>query len=131
MTVKWKCFLVNERPKPGDDNYKPGAMWFGERFDDLDKYLYWPSKEFLASTRRPLYVLLPSNTKWLELFLLDMAPSSDESGGWTYTGTPPEVTLSPSINCVGRYHGFIQNGYVTADCEGRRFPEMEKYGVPA
>lgn len=33
-------------------------------------------------------------------------------GGWTVSGVPPNITVSPSINMVGRYHGFLQNGVI-------------------
>jgi hypothetical protein len=41
--------------------------------------------------------------------------------GWLVTGTEPLITLSPSINIVGSYHGWIQNGIITDDCEGRKY----------
>lgn len=40
---------------------------------------------------------------------------------WTVTGEWPNITVTPSINSVGRYHGWIQNGVITDDCEGRKF----------
>lgn len=41
--------------------------------------------------------------------------------GWVVTGEIPLITLSPSINIVGSYHGYIQNGIIQEDCEGRKF----------
>lgn len=29
---------------------------------------------------------------------------------WNVTGEPPEITVTPSINDPGRWHGFITNG---------------------
>jgi hypothetical protein len=49
-------------------------------------------------------------------------PSTGGGAGWTRTGTPPNVTASPSINYEGEYHGWLQNGVLTDDCEGRVFP---------
>lgn len=31
---------------------------------------------------------------------------------WSRTGTPPKVTASPSIHFPGRYHGWLQNGFL-------------------
>lgn len=46
---------------------------------------------------------------------------SSGGGGWTVQGEWPNVTVTPSINCVGVYHGYIQNGQITEDCDGRKF----------
>lgn len=40
---------------------------------------------------------------------------------WTVNGDPPNISVSPSINAVGDYHGWLQNGVLSDDCEGRRF----------
>lgn len=45
---------------------------------------------------------------------------------WTITGEIPTVTATPSINCVGIYHGFVTKGIVTDDCEGRKFDDYGK-----
>jgi hypothetical protein len=51
-------------------------------------------------------------------------PSSGGGPGWTRTGEPPNVTASPSINyAMGAlgYHGWLQDGVLTDDCEGRTY----------
>lgn len=40
---------------------------------------------------------------------------------WSVSGDLPNVTVTPSINMVGVYHGWIQNGVITDDCDGRTF----------
>lgn len=89
--------------------------------------------------RRPLIVLLPGRNS----FLLDGCCFSGDCsrcnqpreacrcpgeytskgyyGGWAVKGTPPNITVHPSINMNGRYHGFIKDGVITDDCEGRKF----------
>lgn len=42
--------------------------------------------------------------------------------GWKVTGAAPKVTVYPSINFDGRYHGWLKNGVISDDCEGREFP---------
>lgn len=72
-------------------------------------------------TRDPLVVRLPGGTD----FCVDgptFSAGQRGSGGWTVTGEPTAITLSPSINIGGSYHGWIQNGVITDDCEGRTFP---------
>jgi hypothetical protein len=45
---------------------------------------------------------------------------------WAVTGEMPNVTAQPSINFVGTYHGFVQNGQVTDDVDGKRFDDYGK-----
>lgn len=70
-----------------------------------------------------LWVLLPGRS----LFCVDTAAYDETRGhhgeGWKVTGTPPTITVTPSINCIGSYHGYIRDGVITDDCEGRTFPE--------
>ena len=65
-----------------------------------------------------LYVRMPDGE--------DFSPTLNYGGGekWSMVGTPPAITVSPSINCVGSYHGWIRAGVLTDDCEGRKFPQF-------
>jgi len=40
------------------------------------------------------------------------------------------MTITPSINVMGHYHGWVRAGYITDDCEGRSFPKAPRR-VPA
>lgn len=77
--------------------------------------------------RPPIMVLLPqrySTGPGLQEFCVDGQCHNGERGyydGWTVSGTPPQITVSPSINMVGSYHGYLQNGVVTDDVDGRKF----------
>jgi len=51
-------------------------------------------------------------------------PGYPTSNKWTVTGEIPNVSATPSINCVGSYHGWVRNGIVTDDCEGRKFDDF-------
>lgn len=42
--------------------------------------------------------------------------------GWTVEGELPAITVSPSVNLVGIYHGWLRDGAISADVEGRSFP---------
>lgn len=72
--------------------------------------------------RAAMWVLLPCR-HW---FCIDGAAYDAERGyhgdGWVVTGDPPNVTVTPSINCVGSYHGWLTAGVLTDDCEGRTYP---------
>lgn len=43
---------------------------------------------------------------------------------WTVSGVPPHLTVSPSINAVGTYHGYISAGVLSDDVEKRVFPQF-------
>lgn len=64
-----------------------------------------------------IFVTLPATGDWC----VDAFASDKSTGGWTVTGELPTITVTPSINAVGRYHGWVQNGVLTDDCEGRTF----------
>ena len=51
-------------------------------------------------------------------FCIDSAVS-DETRGWTVTGEAPNITVSPSINIVGLWHGFLTSGILTDDLDSR------------
>jgi hypothetical protein len=82
----------------------------------LSEY-YWQNN----ADRRPLFVVLPNN----DLFCIDGQcwSGGNHYGGWTVAGEAPNITVSPSINIGGSYHGFLQNGIISDDVEGRVYAE--------
>lgn len=142
----WQCRMVEYTKESSGNSMKIGDMFYGPTKEEYEADeakpadeqigLYWPyhfSKEKVLadyykqnnSHRRPLLVMLPGHI----LFCVDGACWNTidgkivYSGGWTVTGEAPNITVSPSINCVGSYHGYLQNGVITDDCEGRKFDE--------
>ena len=63
-----------------------------------------------------LVVMIPSYPK-------GKYPFRPRKEGWSRSGTPPLVTFSPSINAQSGdmcgWHGWIRDGHITPDCEGR------------
>lgn len=114
------CRMVDPLgPKqPGDMWYTP-AMLEGERADYYRQFVL--SAEYLrdwAGKRLPLWVCLPNG----DHFCVDSQVSgAQDKHGWAVTGEPPAITVSPSINCVGRWHGWLQNGVLSDDVEGRTY----------
>lgn len=126
-----QCRLVD--PFPGWDNLQPGDMWFyaadewhahdgsfEERFrpGGVDHGLlapeYWRDN---YANRPPLCVQIPGvPSDWT--FYVD-SKSSDGVSGWAVTGEPPNITVSPSIHAFGVYHGWLQNGVLSDDIDGR------------
>ena len=101
-----KLYILQDRDMP------PGAMW------DAD----WMGKNFAGPDGKCWVVMLPGGVE----FLIYGYEDSNEKKRWNVTGSVPNLTITPSINCPGVYHGFIQNGIITEDCEGRTFPNVHR-----
>jgi hypothetical protein len=105
-----------------------GAMWPIGEGTSIDQWCEWyapaVAHRYLREhkhVRPPMFVKLPDGTE----FCIDLCASREiASGGgegWGCSGEPPHITLTPSVNVVGSYHGWIQNGVISDDCEGRQF----------
>ena len=133
--MAWRCRLV-DHPRFGADEPRPqiGDMWFApamvEKYEHfyLDHQLSHQYKEQHLGKRPPLIVYLPPGFS----FCVDDAYRGGHWGdnpareGWTVTGEAPNITVAPSINCVGTYHGWLQNGVLSDDVEGRAYPIKEQ-----
>lgn len=74
--------------------------------------------------RLPVYIHTPGG--WWSPD--EMAYSGDRGwygNGWTVTGTFPLISVTPSINFPGRYHGWCTLGVLSDDLEGRVFPALK------
>jgi hypothetical protein len=127
--MSWNIVVVEKDTgydrNPGEAFYAP---WL------LQTPHTWLSKQYMEQwrdKRPPIVVVLPMRVGDATIgfhFCVDGPASSSpavEGGfrdGWTVTGELPNITVSPSINCHGAYHGWIQNGVISDDCEGRKFP---------
>lgn len=94
-----------------DDGEKPSSLlsdfyinnWFGKR--------------------PPLTVVLPDGSHWCVDVKSNLPNGQSGWGpGWNISGDALHLTASPSINCP-RYHGFLQNGVLTPDLDGRSYPQ--------
>ena len=114
--MSWKCFMVDSDDPVAQQ--KPGAMWFAdEGYPYFADYVSEKYTDTWRDKRPPICVRIPSS----EVFCVDARPS-DGAPGWDVSGDAPNITVAPSINIIGRYHGWIRNGVITDDCEGRTFP---------
>ena len=110
-----KCRLLDKCP----DDPQIGDMWYVT----MD---YMPISEFSNEYKRdwldkrlPLVVQLPSEPSnkypagYSYPFCVDQQASQSHDGsGWVVTGVPPNITLSPSINVIDIWHGWIRNGEI-------------------
>ena len=131
---RWKCFVV--RPSPASDPADP-VMWTGVRdgetitrtwdqmppgavaafaADDPSRDTVAHGKRYIGEDGYEVFVRLPGRVWWNI-----GAPSTGGGPGWTRSGAVPEITAHPSIHYVWTYHGYVRNGYVTDDVDGRQF----------
>lgn len=75
------------------DGLPPGAML----------RMGWLEPSYVGPDGMSLGVVLPSRI----LFPMDF-PYGEER--WTRTGVPPRIDLSPSINHIDHWHGYLRNG---------------------
>jgi hypothetical protein len=115
----WLCYMIEINGNSSENGWifrkdgefiawqklAPGAMWF----DDGD-----------------LCVKIPGGTYGNE-WNIDRGRKFNESHTdrklpqWIRVGEPPNITVTPSINYVGFYHGWLRDGVLSDDCEGRIF----------
>lgn len=112
--MSWQCFMVKFSPQGG--NWFELADGTTVNFSDLAPGAMWWEDEDLV-------VKLPSNTDWN----IDRGARINATIGnarvpqWSRIGTPPMVTAMPSINHMGQYHGWLKDGVLSDDVEGRVF----------
>jgi hypothetical protein len=85
---------------------EPGMLW------DAPWLLAMPN--YRGPDGRSLVMRLPDGGEWT----ID-GPSTN-GPGWERTGTPPQITARPSILSPG-YHGWLTDGVLSADLEGRTY----------
>ena len=114
--MPWKLRLVASDKKPKE----VGDVWYAPWLLDPAKWpdvLSFEYKRDWAGTREPLVVRLPGPVD----ICVDHRADDANGHGWKVTGEPENLTVSPSLNAVGIYHGFIRDGVVSDDCEGRLY----------
>lgn len=106
-----------DKPQPGD--IWPVPSWLEDA--GLKSLLSEEYFQRWRGKRPPLVVRLPNGGE----FCIDSRPTGGGSG-WDVMGEPPNITVHPSIvynkHLPGRgYHGWLQNGVLSDDLEGRTY----------
>lgn len=94
--MSWQCKLTDHEHK-----HKIGAIW------------HYP-------TETRLFITLPCGS----MFPADGHHDAPNGVGWTVTGEPPNITMTPSIRVHGGWHGYITNGVLSDDVEGKTWPSV-------
>jgi hypothetical protein len=113
--MAWTIKYYEKRP----ESVQVGDMWPAPWLVEQGDKKFWVSTQYerdWEGKRPPLVVRLPGNVD----FCVDQGMLKTRDG-WQVTGSVPRITLSPSINVNGVYHGWIRDGVITDDCEGRKF----------
>lgn len=138
LPMPWQITLYESRDAAviaGGGRVQVGAMFPAvDPGEDLDRYLRNMERAIGSRyvrehrhLRPPLVLKLPDGTE----FDIDFRSSPEihrgAGDGWGCSGTPPLITLTPSVNIIGRYHGWIgcngvPPGWISDDVEGRQFP---------
>lgn len=132
--MTWTCRLFASRDAVLEAfGFIPvGAMWpavymvEGEHAHLYAKSFSAQYRAEFRAHRAPLVVMMPNGSD----FCIDSAFWNQQDGyrgGWKVSGTAPQMTLEPSINIVGSYHGYLRDGVISDDCEGRTFPHARTF----
>lgn len=89
----------------------PGAIWRATWLEDV------VGNPYASPDGKVWALMMPSGSEWIVY-----GPAAG-GGKWTVQGELPRITVSPSIHQVGYYHGFVRDGVISDDCEGKRFPK--------
>ncbi len=118
--MPWPCKLVRRIDEPFFDGK---SDWSAYLVDDAGTKFTFESAPIgtMWMSGPILNVKLPGEKGGIT-FSPDR-PSTDTGKPWLRVGTPPKVSVHPSINIVGLYHGWITDGIVLDDCEGRTFDD--------
>ncbi len=125
MALQCKFITTEELKNLSHKDLKPGDMWYLEHlvkdgytidFSDPQSYLAENYGRDWYRKRPPICVRLPDGKDWV------VDSRSTGGGGWVITGEVPNITASPSI-LTETYHGFLHNGVLSNDLEGRTYDE--------
>ncbi len=115
--MPWPIRVLDK--KPAWDDCVVGDAWWLSPDDET-----WPTHVGAnhAHLKQVLWVALPHANGTYPFCVHAPATREGPNGtGWKVTGDAPKITVEPSINVVGSYHGWIRDGVITDDCEGRKF----------
>lgn len=104
------------RGDPPDRPWVPGdVFWFGY---DLSKHY----RRHVRPERKPISVVVPTRGGGATAFCIDSHPTGRPDEAWHVTivgelveGERPDITVKPSIHCVGLWHGWLTNGVLSDD----------------
>lgn len=128
--MSWPIRLLADIPEPGTARVGDAVLLRPESPRAAGVLGYWVprlSAEYERErrfVRPPLLVFLPGVGWWcVDSAYSERGQPVPSQASWSVTGDPPAVTLSPSVDLHGLYHGWIRDGVISDDVEGRRFDD--------
>ena len=101
-------YSTGDPPEIGDCWYLPAAKepWVIRLSNEFERD--WRGK------RQPIMVQCPGVGRHGWPFCVDQVENGhvSDGAGWTVTGVAPNITLVPSVNAIGAWHGFITGGVI-------------------
>lgn len=104
--------------KTGFERRAVGDAWFEDRPEKVRRrHLLSPEH----AGKRALVLVLPCGT---DFAVYGPTWTAGQAGakGWVVAGDPPRLTLTPSVNIGGGWHGHIRDGVISDDVSGIAFP---------
>lgn len=115
--MSWQCRLIEVDPNNPAQRIEVGDMWYATDSAEFEQGLDYETNR--RGKVPPLWIKLPSK----DFHCLDSKSFDGKSygNGWVIKGEPPNITVTPSINYIDRWHGWISNGVMSDDCDGRTY----------
>lgn len=125
--MTWTCTLIDYRRgmtvsnglRVGDMFYLPGE---GISVGISARYQARALSEFYLKhnyKRPPLFLVVPG-PKLLCIDSQDIYDCPPKYADYSVAGKAPKITMRPSLKTPD-YHGWLQYGVLTADCQGRKY----------
>lgn len=95
----------------------PGAIWRADWLEQIH------DNPYADPFGRAWALMMPCGIEWM-IYGHSSGDAGQKGPKWDVRGTVPNITVRPSINLMGRYHGFVENGIVLPDVEGRTYPKF-------
>lgn len=108
--MSWTCFLAETT----EDRKRVGAVWEAE-VSDASRL-----RELVGTlpNGRMLFVRIPGGILWSPHYKVDFGAQ------WQIvSGEAPRITVRPSISYPQRYHGWLTEGVLSDDLDGRLYDE--------
>ena len=108
---------------PPEGGWPVGACFYSPYEHQMSKHY----EANVRAARRPIMVVLPmrgATQPWhATTFVIDSHPTNDENAAWgvevvmasLVDGQKPDITVTPSIDCRGLYHGYLTHGVISDD----------------
>lgn len=124
----WNLRIIDrEKQREAGEPRQIGDAWYADYLiNDPDYATFWnnrKSPEYVRDwegKRPPIYIQLPAPDGGSVHWCIDEKASNSDSG-WTVIGELPNLTITPSILMYGCYHGWVRDGELTDDIEGRTY----------